>query len=155
MEGVNHQGRAGIFEGLFHEVPAILEALSPFAFKKVSATCRSLRQSFCARVSVLSRVEFADASKLSCTTWLHVVCTGGIELESQLPAQWEYMMAISLFPPLSSRLSNLTAVLVRSHQQLNAPSMNLSTQHCTVLSNFAQRYRRNANLNVCSCGAHF
>ena len=98
VERINKQGRMRSFIDLLHEVPAVLEALPLEAHKALSATCRSLRTSFCAQIKVISMSDAEDASRLCCMTWpqlLMVVCTGGSKL-IKLSAQWEQAMEVLL-----------------------------------------------------------
>ena len=121
------QGRMRSFVEVLHEAPTILEELPPKALKALSATCRSLRTSFCAQVKVISLSNVEEAFKLCCTTWprlLMVVSDSGPELASKLSAQWEVLMGLTLCSKAS--WEHKTAVLVRSWQQVQPPIMDLS-----------------------------
>ena len=113
--------------------------------KNLSATCRTLRTSFCARVTVITLSDAADASKLCCTTWpqLMMVVFENDATRGKLSAQWEIMMEIELLAGgcVSSRQ---TVMLFRSYHQLNAPLTDLPSQHCAALSDFAVKCRGTA-----------
>ena len=131
-----------------HEVPELLEVLLPEELKTLSATCRSVRTSFCARVRVISLADPADAMKLCCTTWpqlLMVVSTSGVT--SKLSAQWHYLVDVTLewSGPLFTR-THETAVLVRPHKQLHSPLTDLPSQYCDVLSGFTDKHRHKAKI---------
>lgn len=121
-----------------HEAPILLEVLPPAALKNLSATCRSLRASFCARVNIITLPDPADACKLRCATWpqlTSVLSCSGPYLKNSLSPQWEYMMGISVYP-------GQAAVLIRSREQLHIPLMDVSVQHCAALSDFADKHQQ-------------
>ena len=139
----NQQGHMRSLIDLLHEVPAVLEALPPEALKALSASCRSLRTSFCAQVKVISMSDAEDACRVCCMTWpqlLMVVCIGGSKL-AKLSAQWEQTIEMALTANTMSAC--MTAVLVRPCQQVHTPLTDLLTQHATALSNFAEKHRHN------------
>ena len=142
MEHADLQGRVPSLLEVLHEAPSLLEALPSEACKSLSATCRSLRTSFCAKVRIIWVSDAKGASKLCCTVWpnlLMVVCTPGFILASNLKAHWDVMMEISLCD-----VQDQTAVLVRSYQGVRPQLMDLPYQHSAALSNFADKHRRNA-----------
>ena len=127
------------FMDVLHEVPAVLNALPPEALKGLSATCRGLRASFCAQVSVIYLAVATDASKLCCTTWpqlMLVVCTSQELLNSKLSPQWHFMMEIKVVCDDST-----TAALIRPYQQLLGPLIDLPSQHYNVLADFVEMHR--------------
>ena len=67
-----------------------------------------------------------------------VVCVSGADLESQLSAQWEFMLGMSLYDAFGE---DKTAVLIWSCQQSDTALMDLPSQHSAVLSAFADRHR--------------
>lgn len=140
-ENAKQQGRMPSFIETLHSVPTLLGILPPTAFKALSATCRSLRTYFCAQVMVISLSNAEDASKLCCTAWpqlLMVVCASGAELGSQLSAQWQYMLEMSV---CDASMQGKTAVLIRPWQQSGTPLMDLPRQHSAALSAFADKHR--------------
>ena len=137
----NDQGCPRSFVDVLYEVPALQERLS--------ATCRSLRSSFCAQVRVISMSHAEGAYKLCCSTWpqlLMVVVedTSGSKLASKLSAQWEFLMGMTL-----SRVyfctPRKTAVMIRSRQRVHAPLVDLPKQHSAALSDFVHRYHDTVN----------
>ena len=115
--------------------------LPPAALKNLSATCKPLRTSFCAQVTIISLSDPADVSKLRCTIWprlLMVVCISESELHSKLSIQWEFMMAVDCAKHLV--ISKFTAVLIRPQEQLHITSCDLPSQHCAVLSDFVDKH---------------
>ena len=136
METRNQQGPAISFIDVLHEAPTLLEELLPVQLKNLSATCRSLRTSFCARVRVITLTDPTNASNISCNTWPQLVmttCTTGEGLQSKLSAHWECLLKISLL--------NASAVLIRPLQRLHTAAIDLSTQHCVALLAFADKHR--------------
>ena len=126
------------FLQVVHEAPALLESLPLETFKTLSATCRSLRTSFCAHVKVITLSSSADCvSKLGCTTWpqlLMVVHFGRrTEVKGKLSPQWEHMMELTVM--------GHTAVLVQPRQLLHTPLVDLPSQHGAALSAFADKHR--------------
>ena len=126
------------FIDIFREAPTLLEESPLVQLKNLSASCRSLRTSFCARVRVITLMDPADAFKISCKTWPQLVmttCTSVLqkELESKLSPQWQCLLEMSL--------SHASAVLIRPPQQLCTAANDLSTQHCVALSAFADKHR--------------
>lgn len=135
------------FVELLHEVPRVLEVLSPTGVKSLSATCRSLRTLFCEGVKVIYLSDPTDASKLCCMTWpqlVMVVCSGESKLSCKLAPQWEYMVEYMVEYRVELQLPSRTAVLVRPCQQLQNSLVGPGTQHCAALSKFADRFRTEA-----------
>ena len=137
------------FNHILHEIPTILDILPPAALKALSATCRSLRTSFCAQVTVMTVTDPADLSKLCCTTWpqlMMVVCNLLFDYQSkaacQLLPEWEMMAEFELLEaPGGCLVSRTTIMLVRPHRQLNKPLIDLPSQHCAAVSAFADKCR--------------
>ena len=130
------------FIDVLQEAPRVLQMLSPTAAKNLSATCRSLRTYFCAHVKLISLSDPADAAKLCCRTWpqlIMVVCSS-TDLNSKLPAEWDYMVEVSIW---SGSCFN-TAVLIKSRQQLHCPSLELPSQYCAAVSDFADKHSNSA-----------
>lgn len=71
-----------------------------------------------------------------------VVCIDGSKL-AKPSAQWEYILEVSLSADIRF-WQGTTAVLVRPCQQVHTPLMDLSSQHATALSNFADKHWHNA-----------
>lgn len=148
------------FNHNLHEVPTILDILPPAALKNLSATCRTLQTSFCARVTVITVSGFTEISKLCCTTWPQlkmVVCAlpskYDAEATSQPSAEWENMMAVELVKLVSRRpytfCSRTIVMLVRSYQKLKSPLTDLSSHHCIAVSSFADKHRdRTLNIHL-------
>ena len=140
------------FLQISHEAPRILEYLPPGELKNLSATCRTLRSSFCARITVITMSDLADASKLCCTIWPQLMMVVrnmplGYQLEAKrkLSAQWEIIMEIELvFTEGFLRASKTEVTLVRSQQQHNHSLIDLPSQHCVALSEFAAEQRHAA-----------
>lgn len=120
---------------LVREVPAELVLLPPEALKKLSATCRSLRTSFCARAKVISLSAPADASKLCCTTWSQLRMVRGfrLELTDKLSAQWEWLLEMRMLDAIAE---DSTVVLLRPREQLHSPFSGVS------LPMFVEQQRR-------------
>ena len=136
MEASNQQRTAVSFLDVLHEAPTLLEELPLVQLKNLSATCRSLRTSLCARVRVITFADPADASNISCTTWPQLVmttCTPGKCMKSKLSSQWGYLLEMSL--------PDASAMLIRSLQELRTAAIDLSMQHCAALSAFADKHR--------------
>ena len=136
MEASNQQRTAVSFLDVLHEAPTLLEELPLVQLKNLSATCRSLRTSFCARIRVMTFADPADASNISCTTWPQLVmttCTPGKWMKSKLSSQWGYLLEMSL--------PDASAMLIRSLQELRTAAIDLSMQHCAALSAFADKHR--------------
>ena len=145
MEPHNEQRSVLSLVEILHEATILLEVLPPAALKNLSATCRSLRTLYCARVTVITLSDPADAAKLSCPTWPHlmmVVTTSGSNLNSKLSAQWEYMMEMQVWPSFDH--STKIATLIRSPQQLHTPLIDLPSQHGVALLGFADKHRDTA-----------
>lgn len=129
------------FIDLLYETPRLLEVLPPTSLKSVSATCKSLRTSFRARVSVIHLSCPEDASALSCTTWpqlVLVVCTSDSkELRStHFSADWQYMLELVVRGAYFQ-----SAVMVGSHSHASLPVIDLPKQHCAALADFADKHR--------------
>ena len=80
------------------EVPTLLEGLPPAALKNLSTTCKSLRSSFCAWVSVITLSEAKDACKVRCNTWPHLMmlaCRPYFDLDFD-PEQADILAALSM-----------------------------------------------------------
>ena len=149
MESNNQQEPILSFENVSDEVPRLLEVLPPAALKNLSATCRSLRTSVCARVNIITLSDPADVSKLCCTTWLQlvmVVCTSGSQLKSRLSAQWECLTELKVEVDVGVGFCKIlkNAMLIRPCQQLQILCSNLPDRYCAALSHFADKYRRAA-----------
>ena len=132
VESSNQRGQMRSF---LQMLCIVLESSPPAELKNLSATCRSLRASFCARIKVI-RIISEDASRLCCTNWpqlLMVVSLNEHDLQSKLSAQWEYMLEMDT--------NTHGAVLVRSRQQLHNSLKDLPSQHCAALSAFADKVR--------------
>ena len=154
VEPTSQPGPETSLTDLLHEAPVLLERLCSTTFKNLSATCKSLRTVFCARVSVITLSKPADARKVRCNRWpqlMMVVCTCELEVcnpdaysrsLSALPGKWEHMMEVQVTWGWGTKV---TAVLVRPWRQKYAPLMNLSSQHCAALSGFADKYRNDAD----------
>ena len=164
VEHTRQQGSAITLIDVLHEAPTLLQGSSSAALKNLSATCKSLRTVFCARVSIITLSKPADACKVRCNTWPRLtmlVCPSdslirydvpesylqmqswkhfaSLPVLSALPCKWESMLEVQLElePEWEIRVA---AVLIRPCQQLYAPRMNLSSQHCAALSGFADKY---------------
>ena len=123
MEPAEQQGLVRSITEVLIETP-LLNVLPPAAVKSLSATCRSLRTCFRARVRVISLSDPAGIPKLCCTTWpklLTVVCTNFSHLRSKLSADWRYMAELQL--EMSREHSSLT------DQQNPDSSLGLPTSH--------------------------
>lgn len=161
MEVANQQAPAHSFLEVLHEAPRLLDLLPPASRKSLSATCRSLRISFCTRVSVITLSEPADTSKLCCTTWPQltmVMCTHGsnlryLKLRDRLSAGWECMveMELGVWPfggQSPSKTTHRSAVLVRARQQFHTPLNHISHRHHAALSAFADMNRHSGSLTL-------
>lgn len=144
MEPSSQQGPIRSFIEVVHEAPTVLDVLSPAALKNLSSTCKTLRTSFCASVTVISVPDPEDASKLCFTTWpklVMVVCNPGAEMKSHLSAQWTFMMEVVLFLTVSLPVN---AILLRSSQEPDTALLDLTSQHFAALSQLADKHRRTA-----------
>lgn len=161
MEVANQQEPTHTFLEVLHEAPRLLELLPPATLKTLSATCRSLRTSFCARVSVITLSEPADTPKLCCKTWPRltmVTCTHGLnlyylKLRDMLSAEWECMVEVELAVwscggQSTPRTTHSSAVLVRARQQLHTLLNHVSRQHHAALSAFADMNRPSGSLTL-------
>ena len=115
----------------------MLELLTPEALWSLSATCKSLRTSFCAKVTIIT------VSNLCCKAWPHlsiVVCEAepwlNTNLHLKLSDQWEYMMEMEV--------ALGAVVLIRSRQQSQIPLSDLPSQHLVALSRFTDKVRHSA-----------
>ena len=136
MKPINQQRPMCRLLQILHEAPALLESFPPAELKNLSATCRSLRTSFCAHVKMITLSNPEDASKLCCTTWPQlqmVVSINQRDLKSKLSAQWECMLELEAVIK--------SAVLIRPRQQLHNPLIDLPSQHYAALSAFANKHR--------------
>ena len=127
-------GTAHSFIEVLHEAPRRLEVQHS---KSWSATCKTLRNLFCAQVTIITLSDPADASKPCCSTWpqlMTVVCKSQSDLKGDLSFQWEYMMQL--------HTEETGAVLIRSLQHSHMPLVDLPSQHCAALSAFADKHRR-------------
>lgn len=127
------------FIDLLYETPRLLEVLPPTSLKSVSATCKSLRTSFRARVSIIHLSCPEDALTLRCATWpqlVLVVCTSDSELRStHFSAGWQYMLGLVMRGACFK-----SAVMVVSHSLASLPVIDLSKRHCTALADFADKH---------------
>lgn len=126
------------FMDVLYETPRLLEVLPPATLKNLSATCRSLRTSFCAQVRVIGLSDPEEASKLSCVTWpqlVLVVCTDVNLRKSHFSADWEYMLGMVMDGACYS------AVMLRSHSADSLSVVDLPSQHCVALADLADKHR--------------
>ena len=141
MKPPSQQGLLRSLIEIVHEAPTLLEVLLPAALKNLSATCKTLRTSFCGSVTVITVLDPEDACKLCFTTWpklVMVVCDSRSELKSHLSAQWTIMMEVVL--SLTDSLP-VNAILIRSPQEPHTPVLDPTSQHYAALSQLADKHR--------------